>query len=170
MTMKKRTNKDIEIQDKSFWNEIETERLKAKALKETDAGIIPESSTTIKKIPILDELIKASKLFRPEFRYVLAKKIAPKEKKSAGGIIMAGQKEAKLSHTNKACIVVIGEKAFEWKPKELRPKLGDIVHFTRYEDFIIDHSSEYLDEEDGGYCTIYDEYIVLTEINQPKGE
>lgn len=107
------------------------------------------------------EIKAASKLFKPEFRYVLAKKIIPKEKKSSGGLYLPEQKEAQLSHTNKAVVVAIGDKAFEWKAKESRPKLGDIVHFTRYEDFIIDHSTEFLE---GEYCTIYDEFIVLTEL------
>lgn len=112
-------------------------------------------------LTVIEELQKAAKLFRPEFRYILTKKISTEEKKSSGGIILAGQKEAKLSHTNKARVVALGEKAFEWKPVELRPKLGDIVHFTRYEDFIIDHSSEFLE---GEYAMIYDEYVTCTEI------
>lgn len=100
--------------------------------------------------------------FRPLFRYVLVKKITPKEKKTTGGIILSGQQEAKLAHTNKAVVAALGSKAFEFENEGSRPKKGDIVHFTRYEDFIIDHSTEFMD---GEYCMIYDEYVTAVEIN-----
>lgn len=114
---------------------------------------------------IIKELKKASELFQPQFRYILVQKITSEEKKSKGGIILSGQKEAQLSHSNKARVVALGEKAFSWKDADKRPRLGDIIHFTRYEDFIIDHSSEFLD---GEYCMLYDEYVIATEIK--KGE
>lgn len=107
--------------------------------------------------------IQAAQLFRPLFRYVLCKKIAAEDKKTSGGIILAGQDHAKLSHTNKAIIVALGSKAFEFERD--KPMQGDVVHFTRYEDFIIDHSSEFLE---GQYCMIYDEYVTCVENNNKK--
>lgn len=115
-------------------------------------------TTTKKQVGLPANNIEAAKYFRPLFRYVLCKKIAAADKKTAGGIILGGQKEAKLAHTNKAIIVALGSKSFEYERN--KPVPGDIVHFTRYEDFIIDHSTEFLE---GEYCMIYDEYVTCVE-------
>lgn len=123
--------------------------------------------TATKKVkPQDDEIKKAAKLFKPLFRFVLAKKIPLEDKKSAGGIIveLSTQNKNQLAHTNKAIIVACGSKAFEYELLENRPKMGDVVHCTRYEDFAVDHSTEFLE---GEYCMIYDEYITAIET---KGE
>lgn len=108
-------------------------------------------------------------LFRPLFRYILARKIDTEDKKTAGGIILASaiENKNKLSHTNKAVVVALGSKACEYEAIESRPKVGDIIHFTRYEDFMIDHSTEVLE---GEHCMIYDEYITAVELPINKGE
>lgn len=114
-----------------------------------------------------DTISKASTLFKPLFRFILIKKIGGEEKKSKGGIIVLEDKKDKLSHTNKGIIVALGSRAFSYEEPENRPKIGDYIHFTRYEDFIIDHSTEFLE---GQFCMVYDEFVTAVELNPGKGE
>lgn len=104
---------------------------------------------------------KAAALIKPMFRYILVKKIPVGEKKTAGGVILPSNlKENAVSHANKAILIALGSKAFEFESEANKPEPGVIVHFTRYEDFIIDHSTESLD---GEYAMIYDEYVTAIE-------
>jgi len=109
----------------------------------------------------LEDALKEAVLWEPQHRYILAKKIVPEEKKSTGGIILAGQKEHERAHAHNAIVVAVGSRAFDWEKPEKRIKRGDVIAFTRYEDFNITHSSKFVE---GQYCTIYDEHVVTREI------
>lgn len=105
---------------------------------------------------------KAAKLFRPLFRYVLARKLPIEEKKTASGIIVDLPTENKntLAHANRAVIVAMGSKAFEFETPDFRPQIGEIINFNRYEDFNVEHHMVLLE---GKYCFIYDEFVTAIE-------
>lgn len=103
--------------------------------------------------------------FRPLFRFILARKINHLEKKTKGGIIMAGQDNDKMVHSNTAEIISLGSRAFEYEPLATRPKPGDIIKYTRYEEQKFDHSTESLEDT---YICIYDEFVTAIELPVKK--
>ncbi len=152
------------------WDEQQEEKRKIKefqqdqvreSLVQEDLDISKLKISRTKQEAALDYSVPKHIPFKPLFRYILIKKIVPKERTSAGGIILTEGKESKLSHTNKGILAALGSKAFEYELQENRPKKGTIIHFTRYEDFAIDHSTEQLE---GEYCMVYDEYVTAVEL------
>lgn len=103
--------------------------------------------------------------FKPLGNTVLLEKVTIQEKK-VGSLIVSGGKKATTQHSNLGRIVALGSTAFQNSncelPEEDRPKIGDVVHFDRYQDNYINHSTE--STEQNHFIIVFDCTIRVVEL------
>ena len=110
---------------------------------------------------------KSTKIpFKPLGNNLILKKIHLEERKTSGGIIIASEKDRNVQHANMGVIVSIGDTAFANSGCEVeeKPEVGDVVHYTRYEDEYLSHSKLWIEDEN--YVIIYDVNVRLIETGE----
>src|SRR5574340_1230224 len=83
------------------------------------------------------------------------------EEKSKGGIYFAPNKVAEYQAGEcEGTIIALANDAFDYMPEDERPKVGDIVHFIKYEGYLREYDGRnYRIILDEMICAVADKYL-----------